>query len=295
VAGIPDFRIFPDPWIGLEEDRTKALRLEQETEGLGFEDTIRAYWTMTPTTPKRFADGFVRHLLHAVDRSAEWLESLDPDSTGNWIDLGCGTGDLLVAAPQNVDGVGVDIAMRWLVAAKKRVEWNPEEPNLVCCCVEALPFADATFDRALSLGLIEHCRDPNPVAQEIWRVLKPGACVNMRTVNRFSILPEPHVNVWGVGFLPRRWADGYVRWKNGQRYLHHRPNSRHELARVFGEAGFLAARVEAASFLKTERGRLGKIGMNAVGVYGAIRGFPLFKYILSWVAPILELRGKKPE
>ena len=27
ILGIPDFRIFPDPWIGIVEDREKATRL----------------------------------------------------------------------------------------------------------------------------------------------------------------------------------------------------------------------------------------------------------------------------
>lgn len=31
-------------------------------------------------------------------------------------------------------------------------------------------------------------------------------------MNRFSLLPEPHVGLWGVGFLSRQTADTYVRW-----------------------------------------------------------------------------------
>ncbi len=29
VWGIPDFRVFPDPYIGMEEDRIKGLRLTE--------------------------------------------------------------------------------------------------------------------------------------------------------------------------------------------------------------------------------------------------------------------------
>jgi hypothetical protein len=32
----------------------------------------------------------------------------------------------------------------------------------------------------------------------------------LATPNRFSLAPEPHVGVWGVGFLPRRLMEPYV-------------------------------------------------------------------------------------
>lgn len=39
---------------------------------------------------------------------------------------------------------------------------------------EALPFADHTFDAAVSLAVLEHVRDPFKCAQELLRVVKPG-------------------------------------------------------------------------------------------------------------------------
>ncbi len=39
---------------------------------------------------------------------------------------------------------------------------------------EALPFADHSFDAALSLAVLEHVRDPFKCAQELLRVVKPG-------------------------------------------------------------------------------------------------------------------------
>lgn len=39
---------------------------------------------------------------------------------------------------------------------------------------EALPFADATFDAAMSLAVLEHVRDPFRCARELLRVVKPG-------------------------------------------------------------------------------------------------------------------------
>ncbi|MDD2859921.1 MAG: methyltransferase domain-containing protein [Acidiphilium sp.] len=39
---------------------------------------------------------------------------------------------------------------------------------------EALPFADNSFDAAISLAVLEHVRDPFKCAQELLRVVKPG-------------------------------------------------------------------------------------------------------------------------
>src|SRR5687768_8112998 len=103
VLGIPDFRIFPDPWIGLEDDRNKARRLASLVEGLSFADAVRAYWEITPETPRALAERFISHVLGAEDRSHDWLEWLDraegaPSSADElWLDVGCGAGDLLSA------------------------------------------------------------------------------------------------------------------------------------------------------------------------------------------------------
>src|SRR5262249_46083131 len=44
---------------------------------------------------------------------------------------------------------------------------------------------------------------------------RPGGRLFLASPNRFSLAPEPHVQVWGVGYLPRRWMAPYVRWSRG--------------------------------------------------------------------------------
>jgi SAM-dependent methyltransferase/uncharacterized protein YbaR (Trm112 family) len=296
VLGIPDFRLFPDPWIGLEEDREKARRLARETEGLGFEETVRAYWAMTPGTPRALAERFTQHVLHAEPRAREWLSWVDarepaaPD--GAWLDIGCGTGDLVAAiAAGGGAPIGIDIAMRWLVAARKRPALAGGRWRLACCNGEHLPFADAGIARVLSLGTLEHCRDARAVMAEGRRVLLPGGVMRVKTVNRFTLLREPHVGVWGVGFVPRRWADAFVRWRSGQRYLHHRPLSRRELTRGLLGAGFRQAQVGAAPLLNADAGRLGRGLRWAAPVYDWVRRAPMLRSGLAWVAPELDARG----
>jgi ubiquinone/menaquinone biosynthesis C-methylase UbiE len=293
VLGIPDFRIFPDPWIGLDDDREKARALEQRAQGTSLEAMVRAYWAMTPGTPATQANRFVEHVMQASARSHEWLASLrmPTDTAAPWLDIGTGTGDLSVSAAQRgVSVVGIDIAMRWLVVARRRAELAGVSVDLVCCNAEYLPFPDATFARATALGTIEHLADAPAMLAETRRVLRRGGDFHARTVNRYTALPEPHVNVWGVGFVPRRWADRYVRLRSGQRYEHHRPLSSRELRRGLHSAGFRDVRVEPAPLLGTERTRMAQRAW-VVDAYDRARGTVVGRSALRMIAPLLEASG----
>jgi SAM-dependent methyltransferase len=295
VAGIPDFRVHPDPWIALEEDRAKALRVDRETQGMDFESSVRAYWAITPETPRELAERYVQHVVGASQRSREWLTTLDDVAPGTWLDAGCGTGDLLAAGVRlGVPMVGCDIALRWLVVARRRPELRDRKIPLVCCCAEALPFENAAFNRVAALGLVEHTADARVVCRETRRVLASGGRFDLRTVNRFSLLPEPHVRVWGVGFLPRSLADGYVRWRSGMHYRHHRPLSARELSLALASAGFTRVRVGAATVLDQEQASLGRVGQWFVPLYAALRRIPVARSLLAGVAPLLEASATAP-
>ena len=155
---------------------------------------------------------------------------------------------------------------------------------------EHLPFAEGMFERVVSVGTIEHCTDADRVLAESRRVLARGGDVHVRTVNRFSLMTEPHVGVWGVGFVPRPMADRYVRWRGGDGYQHHRPLSSRELRRGLRHAGFGSVHVDAAPLLPTERSRLGNLQW-AAGVYERARRIPGSRTALRWTAPLLEASG----
>lgn len=300
VAGIPDLRVDRDPWIGLEDDRAKALRVLEEARGGSFEAHVRAYWHLTPRTPTDRAERFTDHVLTAAERSGEWLAvsrtDVDaPEPAGPWLDLGCGTGDLAAAAPGHVAVVGVDVAMRWLVIARRRLEEAGRPVRLVCANAEALPFPERTFGRVLSLGLVEHCESLTTVLDEAYRVLRGGGDLLLRTTNRFSLLPEPHVGLWGVGFLPRGWADRYVRWRTGTGYRHHHPWSAGQIRRALHRSGFRSVRVRAAATLSAEIRRASSGVRTVAPLYERARRTPLVRHGLRAVAPLLEAEARRQE
>jgi SAM-dependent methyltransferase len=296
VIGIPDFRLRPDPWIGLEADREKGMALEADTIDADFETTVRAYWARTPGTPRDQAERFTQFVVAAEPRATEWLARVAPSEppSGWWLDVGCGTADMVLAGLRRGQRmIGVDIAFRWLVVARRRLQRAGVEAPLVCCNGEHLPFANESFRRVVSLGTLEHCLDANAVVAESARVLEHRGRLHVRTVNRFSLLPEPHVGVWGVGFVPRRWADAYVHWRSGQRYEHHRPLSTRELRRFARSSGLRDVKLGAAPLLAADRARLGPLAA-AAPLYDIARRAPAIGRVVSWGAPLLELDAVRP-
>ena len=297
VLGIPDLRVEPDVWLDFAADRQKAAELERQAEGEDFAGTVRRYWALTPDTPPHLAERHIHHVLAAASRSRDWLAHQGPraaERSGPWLDAGCGTADLAAAAPEGIRVVSCDVALRWLVVARKRLGEARRPALLVCCNAEHLPFPEAAFACVLALGLIEHVSQPAQVLCEARRVLRRNGDLRLRTVNRYSVLSEPHVHVWGVGFIPRRLADRYVRWRSGQRYLHHHPLSAPEIRRLAAEAGFVDIDVSAARAIDHDRSRLGAGIGRLAGLYNVLARVPGVGVLVRGVAPALDVRATAP-
>ena len=136
------------------------------------------------------------------------------------LDLGCGSGSFLAAAAgegPDRDWIGVDIAMRWLIVARKRLdEAGLGRVALACGCAEHLPIADESCAAVVAGDAIEHVADQAATLAEAFRVLRPGGRLLLASPNRFSLAPEPHVGVWGVGYLPRTLMSPYVKRTSGR-------------------------------------------------------------------------------
>ena len=175
--------------------------------------------------------------------------------SGPLLDLGCGSGSFLAAVGASRPGLlaGVDIAMRWLIVARKRLDQEGlSHIPLVCGCAERLPFADRTFAGVVAGDVIEHVGDQRAMLLEGHRVLKAGGRLFLAAPNRFSLASEPHVQVWGVGFLPRRWMSRYVRWASGRDFRAIRTLGNGEWKRLIERSPFARSRIEAPGLPKAD-------------------------------------------
>ncbi len=229
IAGIVDFRICEDPYIDIPADRAKALRIADKADGLTFEELVAFYYSITPEVPDDLGRHYLNHHVAGVKRGEGILNRMRSYHLSkqavpgvDLLDLGCGTGGFLAAASaQGASCVGADIALRWLVIARSRFrDLNCRDIMLVCACADHLPFVAKSFDVILAENLIEHCSDTTKVLAEVKRITRDSGAFLARTINRYAMGPEPHVGVWGVGYLPRPLMNGYVKFVKGIPYEH---------------------------------------------------------------------------
>lgn len=302
VLGIPDFRVYPDPYIDYEDDRAKATRVADQYDKLNFNELVRYYWSITPGIPEDMVNKFVAHAEGGVERGHDYLDEIASTMpVSQWdsstlLEVGCGTGGFLVAAaPRFKQVVGTDIAFRWLVIAKKRFEEMGMEIPLICCCAEYLPFANGTFNMAVALSVLEHVPDQQGMVDESYRVLHSPGALFIVTTNRFTLAPEPHVRVWGVGFLPRKWMEPYVRLVRRIPYKFISSLSCFELGGILKRSGFQRFSLSSASVSNNQLSKSSTRTQAIMKAYNHLRKAPALGAFIYLVGPLYHVLCFKAE
>ncbi len=221
VCGIPDFRVAPDPYIGIEEDRDKAERLAEEAKRTDFAGLVRFYFRITPEVPDELAERYSNWVVNlAPGRNRAIVEAFGREvdgrsPRGRTLEVGCGSGPALGALSGEDQVVGIDVALRWLVIARKRLEEVGASATLVSACAEALPFGANSFDRVVSLATLEHVREPERALVESRRVLDRDGVLFVTTPNPWRIGPDPYFGVWGLSAMPQRFQASLARGLKG--------------------------------------------------------------------------------
>lgn len=106
---------------------------------------------------------------------------------GAVLDIGCGSGQLLLASAQrNAERlVGVDTDQALLERARANV---PTAEFALADVQSQLPFENASFDTVFFCDVIEHLHNPVAALHEIHRVLRPHGRVLITTPNANSIV-----------------------------------------------------------------------------------------------------------
>lgn len=205
LFGIPDFRIRGDQYLSLDDDREKAGRLHNYGLEHDFASLLAFYYSITDDVPGHLAPGFADYVLNAADRARLQLQLLAPSGGRILLDLGCGSGGALVAGTATFQTcVGVDIALRWLVVAQKRLAETGVDAQLVCADAEALPFADRSFSHVLGSDLLENTRSPKDALCSAASAMGAGGRIYISASNRRWIGPHAATRVWAAGLLHDR-------------------------------------------------------------------------------------------
>jgi SAM-dependent methyltransferase len=155
----------------------------------------------------RLAEGYLRcwapvHApasLRMLDRLEQLDEGLRAGESRDVLDLGCGTGNVLLEATRRWAGaslVGLDASRGMLGVARREAGALPDGDASRISFVEAdaaaIPFPDAAFDVVVSAFLVQLVPDRAAVLREIRRVLRPGGIVGIAgwLVDDRPYLPE---------------------------------------------------------------------------------------------------------
>lgn len=244
-AGIPDFRVFDPPHLSMADDVAEAQRLASRFNQLDFAGMVR--WKYVSShLPADLLEKYTRFRLENVQRGHNRMQVIKgalatagrEQPIGPALDLGCGTGGMVVAlATHHWPVFGADIFLTDLILARRLLADYGLTAELVCCCAEHLPFPDGSFSLINSNDTIEHVRDQVELVREALRVLQDDGCLALDTPNRFSLwTPEPHVNLRWVGFLPRKLQPHYVWLRRRTHYRDTRLLSLRELNRLMTDS-----------------------------------------------------------
>ena len=286
VLGIPDLRLYDDLLIPRADDYRKGEKLQRAAESMTFAELVAHYWTLPtyPPTPADLSARFVHHVLSDDQRIASWDAHLGPGDS--LLDVGCGAGVLVRHARRRFQrAVGLDVGFRWLIVARRGLEEAGITPQLVCGCADHLPFMNECFDTVTSVALLEHVPHARLALAESFRVQRPTGRTIVWTSNRYSLASEPHVRVWGVGFLPRRLMPAFVQWRRGLAYTHKTLLSRFELARTARLAGYGRCTFHLPSIAPGDLARAGTLARLALPVYDRVRRHRLLRAAVSVAFP----------
>jgi ubiquinone/menaquinone biosynthesis C-methylase UbiE/uncharacterized protein YbaR (Trm112 family) len=300
VAGIPDLRLErADPGMSREQDRQLAVELDRQAAQLDFPGLLREHWSRSGK-PSELVGRFVAGDLASLGRSRDYLNQIERHrgvrmtAGERFLEAGCGSGGMSAAAAERgAQVVATDVALRWLVLARKRMrDGGLENVTFVCCAAESLPFPDSSFDLVAASDVVEHVQSAEEFTAACARSLRPGGLLFLATPNRYSLGLEPHVRLWGVGFLPRRLARGYVRLARGTPYDHVRLLSGRAIRGLLRRHDFSVS-IEPPEVPRATQTLYHGAELALVRAYNRLRRFRIVRRALLAVGPFFQVFATK--
>ena len=146
--------------------------------------------------------------MGAARAREELIKQANIEANQRVLDLGCGTGTLVVLLKRKYPAaqiVGLDPDPKALRRAKKKVRRARVEVQLDEGFADELPYAEGTFDRVLSSLMFHHLEEPDreKMLREVLRVLKPAGTFHLldfaggedRARGRWGRLVDSHAHL----------------------------------------------------------------------------------------------------
>jgi SAM-dependent methyltransferase len=105
---------------------------------------------------------------------------------GRTLDVACGVGKIAIEINTR-GGAAVGLEPSNEMIGLSRYLFPEADVTLVRGVAEALPFADATFDRIICQGALDHFVSPHSFMREAARIVRPGGCVIIALANYESL------------------------------------------------------------------------------------------------------------
>ena len=184
------------------------------------------------------------------------------------------------------------IASRWLVVARRRLaDHGLRHVPTLAAEAERLPYADGSFDAVVADSLLEHLDDPSRALREWRRVLRPGGRLILWSPNRYTLTTDPHLGLWGLGWLPRRALPAYLRLRGRSDWVPRTLSAfeARRLASAFGFGRVTTAPPAISRPWADTRPALERLPLRA---YSAARAFGPTRALLGAFGPLWELRAE---
>ena len=189
----------------------------------------------TAEVRKRFANAGRAQRSRKAAKLIAIIQSRRPLAGCAVLDVGAGSGLISQALAEAVGPMGRVVAvdktnsLAELAAVEFSTVTGPD-----------LPFADATFDVAVSNHVIEHVGEEHEQRrhlQELHRVLKPSGLLYLACPSKWALM-EPHYHLPFLSWLPLSLASAYLRASGRGEWYDCAPLSRSMLRKMLVNAGF---------------------------------------------------------
>ena len=217
--GIPDFRTNG----GAQPAEVRTLVDAFDTSS--FDELVRLRTPNFSTTNERLRAHFANYRFRMTERGKGFYDMArkraeaahGPLGRERALAIGCGVGASMIPLAKDFGHtIGIDPSLPDLILAKKAaIEAGvADRITLIQGHVQRMPLPAESIDFAVAEDVLEHVMDLDGAMRDIGRVLRRQGVFIGNSVNRFNMLrPEPHVKLWFLGFLPRRWQAPYARWR----------------------------------------------------------------------------------